>query len=489
MGWGMTCRGFSQSTAGRHVWCLLLVTLFLSAGVMLPAAAADEPPADDDPWAQETMLDHEGLSPSKLSEEPIPLMPMEEVERPRPLIELGDPFLGTGNIEPGIELPGGAVWQPRLMVFGTYRTAVQAFNDGRSTRSEWANRLDIFANLQLSGTERILVGMRPLDRNNRFTGYNFEGEPTGRRGEWNAEITTLFFEGDFGQIFPDLDRDDRHALDWGFAVGRQPFALQDGIFINDDIDAVGIVRNNILPRGGVNLRAMFLYGWGEIHRNDNQRSSGANLFVFSTESDWEKRTVQADFAYVRDTSHLPDSAHWGIGTIERVGHWNLTARYLGSQTMGDNVPAASSGHLFFAEVSTTPPRTHDIFYVNAFLGVDDFASAARGPDRGGPLGRTGILFAAVGLGRYGAPLGNRAERSIGAAVGYQLFLDDTRSQLIFEVGGRRATDSRDEQAVAFGVRYQRAMGQRWVLQLDAFGAVPKASDLSYGGRVELRYQF
>jgi hypothetical protein len=51
------------------------------------------------------------------------------------------------------------------VLFGTYRTAIQTFEDGTERYSEWANRLDMFANLQLSGTERVLIGMRPFDSN------------------------------------------------------------------------------------------------------------------------------------------------------------------------------------------------------------------------------------------------------------------------------------------------------------------------------------
>ena len=46
-------------------------------------------------------------------------------KRPKPILELGDDFLGPGNIGKGWELATGAVWQPSVVVFGTYRTAMQ----------------------------------------------------------------------------------------------------------------------------------------------------------------------------------------------------------------------------------------------------------------------------------------------------------------------------------------------------------------------------
>ena len=41
-----------------------------------------------------------------------------------PILELGEPFLGTGPLDPGFEMPGGSVWQPSLLLYGTYRTAL-----------------------------------------------------------------------------------------------------------------------------------------------------------------------------------------------------------------------------------------------------------------------------------------------------------------------------------------------------------------------------
>ena len=149
----------------------------------------------------------------------------------------------------------------------------------------------------------------------------------------------------------------------------------------------------------------------------------------------------------------------------------------------------SSGFLLFGECAWTPAWTHDNVYINAFWGIDNFSSAARGPATGGPLGRVGILFAAVGVGQYGAALGNRADESAGAAIGYQLFLDETRKQIIVEFGGRQSTDAEGDGLLALGARYQQAIGQHMVLQLDAFGSHQESRDQGWGSRVEIRYEF
>jgi hypothetical protein len=102
---------------------------------------------------------------SQFSDEPLPLVLEGFPQRPDPLLELGEDFLGTGTLKPGVGLPTGAVWHPSLLLFGTFRSALQTFDGGEGVArtSEWANRLDLFAQLRLSATERLILGLRPLD--------------------------------------------------------------------------------------------------------------------------------------------------------------------------------------------------------------------------------------------------------------------------------------------------------------------------------------
>ena len=437
----------------------------------------------------------DGERTSRISDEsPAEIDPEDMPKRPRLLIEWGNPFLGSGDIKPGLELPGGAVTQPSLWVFGTYRTAVQAFNQGLTgspTVSEWANRLDIYANLQLTGTERILFGMRPLDEDGRFSGYNFGPDGTdGRVSAYSADITTLFFEGDIGEMFPDIDPQDSSAFDLGVSVGRQPLFYQEGMLIDEDIiDAAGITRNTLLPKGGSDLQVSFVYAWGRISRNDNIDRSGQNLFGIFTAWDFPKTTINADVVYVNDSQGSTDGLFFGLSGVQRIGHFNTSFRVLGSWALEQESLAVSDGWLLFSEVSLTPPWTHDNVYLNAYWGINDFASAARGETLGGPLGRVGILFAAVGLGRYGAPLSNRPNNSAGGALGYQWFFDDTRGQIVFEAGGRVGTETISPTIGAIGARYQQAIGQHMVLQLDVFGSLVHNGQEGYGTRCELRFEF
>lgn len=429
---------------------------------------------------------------SRISDESVPTINAEGfVQRPKPLLELGNAFLGTGNIEPGTVMPGGAVWQPSLLVFGTYRTAVQAFNAGGETQAEWVNRLDLLANLQLTGTERVLVGIRPLDEDESFTSYQINDDDGWNDGT-NIELDTLFFEGDLGELFANADADDFGSNDLGFSVGRQSLLYQGGMLINDNIDSVGITRNTLLPKGGSDFQATFIYGWNEIHRDNNIEEDDAdvNMYGLFFAADYPTSTINVDFVYINDPDLETDGFYYGASTIQRIGHYNTTFRVLGSSALDEESDAISDGTLLFAEVSWTPAWTDNIVYVNGFWGIDQFSSVARDPSVGGPLGRVGVLFAAVGMGRYGAPLSNRADDSVGAAVGYQMFLGDGfHEQLIFEAGVKQSTVNQGDSLAAIGARYQKALDQHWVLQLDTFGSLQESRDPGYGGRVELRYQF
>lgn len=415
-------------------------------------------------------------------------------ERPRPLIEWGEPFLGPGHVSKVVRLPTGAVWHPAFWMFGNYRTAVQTFDNGATRSTEWANSLDLYGNLRLAATERILVGIRPLERNGRFTGYNFE--PGTRRGfqedfsENSLQVRTLFFEGELGELFPRLDRNDRIPLDYGISVGRQPLRLQDGLLVEDDsIDMVAITKNSVLPQGGSTLRISALFGWNELERNDNLEDTSAYLAGLNAAADFPRSTYEADLLYVVSQNGT-DGFYAGLGQTRRFGKLNSVLRVVQSASVERESARVRTGTLLFGELSYTPSYGDDLVYLNGFWGIDDFSSAVRSPTAGGSLGRVGILFSAVGLGNYGSALGSTAERSVGGAMGYQMFFGPTkRQQLILELGGRNATDNTSPAAGAIGARYQHAFGRRVVVVLDAFGGLRENSAEPFGGRFEVLVKF
>ena len=403
----------------------------------------------------------------------------------------GDRFLSPGPVDPGIKLPTGATWRPMFFAFGTLRSAVQLFNQGPSDVTEWANRLDLYGELALSGTERVLVGLRPFDYKGAFSGYTFGGgsKKEGWVDELNLVPQTLFFEGDFGELFPYLDPHDKHSLDYQFSIGRQPLLLQDGMMANDTIDGIGITRHNIYMLGASNTRLTGWFGLNEVNRGNMSEDKAARLYALSSTFDYADRTIEADAAYV--SGDAGDGAYVGLGHIQRFGHWGSTLRANASWALDNDTPAVGTGYLLTHELSRTMPGNSDIVYLNTYLGIDNYTSAARGPATGGPLGRFGLMNRSVGLGSYGAPLSNKSGDTVGASLGYQHFFDALAyKQLLVELGVRTPYGSNSEKSIgALGAQYQWGFGRGLALIVGGFGTLDETGDPGYGVRSELLVKF
>ena len=418
--------------------------------------------------------------------------------RPKLAVELGNGFLDTGNLHAGYEVPViGAVWQPRLWAYAINRTAFQSFKDGRSgnqRETELANRLDVFANLQLTGTEKILLGIRPTDNNrpDQFTRYTFEGQKEGFNEEFGFNIETLFFEGDLGSLFPVLDKKGARPIDLGFTVGRQPVVFQEGILINDTIDAVGFIRNNIPFPGTSNLRVSGMWGWNRLDRNDfNRQQNDADMFGLFVAADKHISTFNYDMIYVNDEGN-GDGLYFGFAAIQRLPHFggvSTAFRVNTSIALEDEIEGnvVGTGTLLTSEISKTVKGSDDIVYFNSFLGIGNFTQAGREAIVGGPLANTGILFASPNLSTYGAELDPFTTDSvIGGAVGYQAFWDNNRRNLILEVAGRHDLSGDGFDSLGFGAQLQQAVGRHVQLTFETFYALNEGRDDGYGARAEFQ---
>jgi hypothetical protein len=453
------------------------------------------PPAafGPDPYADEAMNPAGESKPTVLP------------DRPALMIEAGNGFLDTGPLDAGFEVPVlGAVWQPRLWAYAINRTAFQTFDNGFSgnpRETEIANRLDLFVNLQLTGTEKILLGIRPTDNNrpNRFTRYTFEGEDRGFNDEFGFNVETLFFEGDLGSLFPNLDQAGILPIDYGFTVGRQPVVFQEGILINDTIDAFGLIRNNIPFPGTSNFRVSGMWGWNRLDRNEII-ARNENMYGLFVAADAHVSTFNLDMIYVDDRGgdRAPnrgelDGFYVGASAIQRLaflGGISTAFRVNSSFALKEEVQGVvGNGTLLTAELSKTVPGSDDIVYFNSFLGFGNFTQAGREAVVGGPLANTGILFASPSLSTYLAEIDPFVEDDvIGGAIGYQAFWDDKRRNMIFEIAGRQSlrSDGLGVNSLGFGVQYQQAVGQHAQLTLESFYTINENLDDGLGARAEIQ---
>lgn len=439
---------------------------------------------------------------SYISENAIPFLYEKEEDDPgRNLpffgLGLGDRFLGNGNLYPGFTLPGGAVWQPRLWFYGNSRTSLGTYDLGnnRPKVSEWATRFNLFANLQLTGTERILIGIEPFHRGNQFLGEVFEPDTgPGFTNPTNARIRTLFFEGDLAELIPMADVNDSKGLDIGFSIGRQLISFQDGLLINDTIDGIGLTKNNLRFNGVdwlTNLRITLFRGWDEVNRDDNVLDKSSKLTGLFTAVDTVWSTIELDIVFVESSNKATgDLLSWGVGNTMRLfEQFNWTFRALGSNATDNTTRQSDDGHLLFTEFSITPHGTHDVLYLNAFAGFDQFSSSARGELSGGPLGRTGILFAARGVGTYPSPFSNRAREAFGSAIGYQYFFAQNKQHIVVETGFRKDTSNTGPDHVGLGAQWQVSFFDNYIFQLDSFVRGGEGSPAAYGTRSEFQIKF
>ncbi len=450
----------------------------------------------------------------RLSDEPLPYAVVPE--RPKLPVELGCKFLGNGPLPDPILLPGGAVWSPCLWVFGTYRTAFQTFESAGPTgrNTEWVHRLDIFANLQLTTTEKCIVGFAPLDKNRftSFTRYSFESNQGLEDGQYEGvTLRTAFCEGDFGSLFPNLDPKGTKLIDYGFSAGRQQITFQEGIMINDFLDSFGIVRNNLHVPGVSNIRITGLYAWAHLDRGAppvRQRGGEPGLFGLFTQIDTTASTFNIDFITIQDKEDNPtggDGYWFGLSATQRgwspfrgIGVINTTYRINVSIPEDEDNAQVASGVLLSAEVSWTPHNSDDFVYINSFWGIDRYTLAGREPIVGGPLATFGINFAGVSLGNYLPELSPFNTQILGGVMGYQAFWDNHRRNLVLEVAGIKDTsrnlfdidtDGTGVDGAAFSAQFQQAIWTHFQLQVDAFVAYLEGRRNGSGGRVEMLFQF
>ena len=299
----------------------------------------------------------------------------------------------------------------------------------------------------------------------------------------------MFFEGDVGSLFPNLDQAGIKPIDYGFTVGRQPVVFQEGILINDTIDAVGIIRNNIPFYGTSNFRVSAMWGWNRLDRNEADKRD-ENMFGVFIAADTHTSTYNLDMIYVDDEGRR-DGFYVGASAIQRLaafGGISTAFRINSSFALDEDVPGnvLGTGTLITAEFSKTVPGSDDIIYVNSFLGLGNFTQAGREAIVGGPLANTGILFASPNLSTYSAEINPFVDDDVvGGAIGYQAFWDNKRRNLILEIAGRHDLSGKGFDSLGFGFQLQQAVGQHAQLTFESFYTLNEGRDDGLGARAEV----
>jgi len=412
--------------------------------------------------------------------------------RTKPPIEIGPKLLGLGKIKNGFRLPSGAVWQPALYLLGSARTA---FNTQKKSRQQHSNevavRADVFFNLQLSATERVLLGLTPFNKGSKFSRYQFSpGANNGYTESLNSNIDTFWVEGDIGELLPNHKNQQRKKYDMAFSFGRQVIAFQDSVMMNDAIDALVLVKNNmhIIPNSP-STRLSAVYGWNNINRADGLRDDSARFYGLFSETDTWKRTIEMDIAYMTSNNEA-DGGFYGFSSTQRMGHWNSTLRLNGSFTALKETKNMRNGTLLTLQLSRNLKTSHNVYYVNFYAGFDQYRAATKDQDVGSSIGLIGISFASPGLGNFNSALSDNTDNSYGLATGYQWFFNRDRSNFMLEFAlKQQSLIAQRNNLKAISLRFQKAISRRWLWQLDAYVADDVFQGTNYGLRSGLGLQF
>jgi len=419
----------------------------------------------------------------------------------RPALEWGLPFYLDGPIpRSGTALGLTNLTQPKLYVYGDYRTALAYNKNVANEQTVWANRLNLDIDLSITATERFHMFWGPLDERNQFSGLfydNGEIQTNDAWDGWDERTDTAYFEGDLGAILGGLGGK-YPQFDLPFAVGLIPLLFQNGIWIEDAFAGAAVTipaRNNPVLDWS-NFDTTFFIGFDEVTSNlafqgDN---NAANLIGFTTFIERRGGYLEIGYAFLDDTENLGRSYH-NIAASYTRRYLNLlsnSARVIVNTGQGgprDNRTA--DGVLVLLENSFLTRNPYNVIpYANFFAGFGTPQSAAR---LQGPLKNTGINFESDLLTGYPI-LDDSANDTYGGAIGVDLLGGSFEQQLILEAAflqtmNNDATRVAPGDQYAVGARYQRPLSHTLIFRADVMaGWLENSEDIS-GVRMELRRKF
>ena len=428
-------------------------------------------------------------SPSRYSEEPLAMRTDLVPERPKPALELLQDYQREGRLGYEAQLPTGMVISPFFALYGTYRTGIQVNDKNGPDQGlvEWVHKIDALANLTLSGTERILIGTSNKARKI----YQPEDDTA---NQLDVDITTAFFEFDLTEVLAKLDWEGTKPLDYGVTVGRQRVFIDDGFLIDDSMESIVVTQNTIHIPGTSYARVAALYAWDDIDRYTSKRDHiEGDLYGLFATVDRHHSTIDLGMTYMNSPGKSGgDQYNISLASQQPVILFNTsfdtTFRISKSGGIDGETEEAGNGTLFYSGISWAPRGTDNIAYFNAFGAFGRYRAASR--TTGGPLGRTGLLFSSNGLASFGAPISNGTEKAHGAALGYQMFFDGHKRNVVLEIGAREDRTNNGIDKIGVAVNVSQAIRQRMFIEVGGFGVnLEDSRHNTYGLRTTFAFTF
>ena len=416
----------------------------------------------------------------------------------RPLLEIGKPWYQLG------QLPENQFWlgfhnpvSPQLLLFGDSRWAAASNRVNGDSTTQLAAEMNLFFNLQLTGTERFHMFVGPFDNGVKNHRYLLDDDRLD--DELDFDVDFGYFEGDLGAIVGGMVGETL-PFDLPFAVGVMPLLVQNGIWMEDAFLGVAatIPARNSARFDISNMDITFFAGFDEIispafeFEDDAAKMVGVMGFFEANNGYWE-----IDYAYLEDRTFRDRSYHnIGIAFTRRFGRLlSNSTRVIINAGQSTNVgPNTADGVLLLSENSliTSAPSTV-VPYFNLFAGFDSPQSAARNAAAGGILRNTGILFESDGMTDY-PTLDASGNNTYGLAAGLNLMPNDFSQQLVVEaamlgVMGDQANRVAAGDQYGLGVRYQLPLNNAMILRVDGMVGFLRNDEDINGVRMELRHKF
>ena len=424
------------------------------------------------------------------------------VEPPRPLLELGRQQYTSGAYDESSTLLGEKnPLLPGLAIYGDWRTAVAYNQNAGKDIAQVATRLNLDVDFKITGTERIHAFFTPLQKNAKFTRFEFGGNDADNKlnFEFDPNPQTLFFEGDFGSLYSGFSGQES-SFDLPFTVGLFPLFLQNGIWANDAIlgGAVSLPAKNSAALGLANFDTTFFAAFNDVNNagiigansNDNNNT---NLYGVTAFADAFDGYIETGYGLIQGRDEQDGLlTHFLTGAYTRRYYNTLSNSTRVFANFGEDPEGESDGVAIISENSliTGLPSTL-LPYGNFFVGFGNPQPLVDG-NGAGLLKNVGINFETDALTGY-PKLDDTGSNAWGGAIGLQ-YLFDLDEQLAFEVAmvqpfeddGIGAQDAQ----YGFGVRYQIPIDRAWLFRADATYQILEGEDEdNFGIRAEIRRKF
>ncbi len=416
-----------------------------------------------------------------------------------PWIEWGRIFYGDGITPRGINLFGKKnLVRPKLYLYGDFRTGVIAGRNAAGRTDNWANRLNLDLDFQITDTERFHAFVGPLDEDNQLTRLELVDDEFDFVEEVDFTPVTGYFEGDLG-VFMGTAHDRTSPFELPFTIGLVPLLFQNGIWMEDAVTGAAFAlpaRHSRLLNWS-NYDAIFFAVFDQLDSVAfGTDEHAAQAFGTAWFIEAYGGYIESGYAFLNDRNQSRRDYHNITTSFTRRYFDRISNSVRVIVNAGQDLPKrdrTADGVLLLVENSwiTAAPLTF-VPYANFFVGWDRPQSVARAGVSGGILRNTGINFETDGLNGL-ATLDPTGHDTAGGSIGVDLIGDDLDRQLLIELsyltphGSSNAAVPGDQYAV--GSRYQFNLSYRTLLRFDAMYGWRRGLQDVYGTRMEYRWKF